>query len=69
MLNAIADLKLQEIKKIQNQANKSVKQFTFHQTIASELLDGQHQLLINFYYDVTMTLKSWFSKNVIWTWI
>ena len=48
MLNAIADLKLQEIKKIQSQANKSAKQLTFHQSIASELLDGQHQLLINF---------------------
>ena len=49
MLNTIADLKLAEIQNIQKQADKNrSSKFSFHQTIAIELLDGQHQLLIDF---------------------
>ena len=50
LLNAIADLQLTEIQKIQKQTdnNRSSKKLSFHQAIASELLDGQHQLLTDF---------------------
>ena len=50
LLNAIADLQLTEIQKIQKQTdnNRSSKKLSFHQAIASELLDGQRQLLTDF---------------------
>ena len=70
LLNAIADLKLTEIQKIQKQTdnNRLSKKLSFHQSIASELLDGQHKLLTDFKTRINHLLdwKSFLMTHDLW---